>query len=67
MMPRIVGTVLVVIGSQGGQLSTAYDFTAKGMISRNHVKIEFWRLRDAQGKPPGVIEWWPSRSDTLEF
>ncbi|AES79581.2 serine transhydroxymethyltransferase [Medicago truncatula] len=34
---------------------------------RNSVKIEFWRLRDAQGKPPGVIGWWPSRSVTLEF
>ncbi|RHN39393.1 putative glycosidase [Medicago truncatula] len=31
-------------------------------FSRNSVKIEFWRLRDAQGKPPGVIGWWPSRS-----
>ncbi|KOM49094.1 hypothetical protein LR48_Vigan07g279800 [Vigna angularis] len=29
------------------------------------VKGEFWRLRDAQGKPPGVMGWWASRSVTV--
>lgn len=26
---------------------------------------QYWRLRDAQGKPPGVMGWWPSRSVTF--
>ncbi|MQM00326.1 hypothetical protein Taro_033056, partial [Colocasia esculenta] len=32
---------------------------------REAVKGELWRLRDAQGKPPGVMGWWPSRSVTF--
>ncbi|XLR30991.1 hypothetical protein S83_058891, partial [Arachis hypogaea] len=34
-------------------------------ITREAVKGEFWRLRDGQGKPPGVMGWWPSRSVTF--
>nr|GEW51177.1 triosephosphate isomerase, cytosolic-like [Tanacetum cinerariifolium] len=30
-----------------------------------NVKGKLWRLRDAHGKPPGVIGWWPSRSVTF--
>lgn len=26
---------------------------------------QYWRLRDAQGKPPGVMGWWPSRAVTF--
>ncbi len=26
---------------------------------------EFWRLIDPQGKPPGVMGWWPSRAVTF--
>jgi alpha-amylase len=29
------------------------------------VKGQMWRLRDVQGKPPGVIGWWPSRAVTF--
>lgn len=29
------------------------------------MKGEFWRLRDPQGKPPGVMGWWPSRAVTF--
>ncbi|PPD88961.1 hypothetical protein GOBAR_DD14097 [Gossypium barbadense] len=29
------------------------------------VKGQFWRLRDPQGKPPGVMGWWPSRAVTF--
>ncbi|KAI5392691.1 probable alpha-amylase 2 [Lathyrus oleraceus] len=47
-----------------GQLSTAFDFTTKGIL-QEAVKREYWRLCDAQGKPPGVIGWWPSRSATF--
>lgn len=30
-----------------------------------HQKSEYWRLRDDQGKPPGLIGWWPSRAVTF--
>lgn len=26
---------------------------------------EFWRLKDHDGKPPGVMGWWPSRTTTF--
>ncbi|KAG0474863.1 hypothetical protein HPP92_014549 [Vanilla planifolia] len=29
------------------------------------VKGELWRLRDLQGKPPGLLGWWPSRAVTF--
>lgn len=47
-----------------GQLSTAFDFTTKGIL-QEAVKGQLWRLRDAHGKPPGVIGWWPSRAVTF--
>uniref|UniRef100_A0A7N0U341 Alpha-amylase n=1 Tax=Kalanchoe fedtschenkoi TaxID=63787 RepID=A0A7N0U341_KALFE len=47
-----------------GQLSTAFDFTTKGIL-QEAVKGELWRLRDQVGKPPGVLGWWPSRSVTF--
>ncbi|RWR90644.1 putative alpha-amylase 2 [Cinnamomum micranthum f. kanehirae] len=47
-----------------GGLSAAFDFTTKGIL-QEAVKGELWRLRDPQGKPPGVMGWWPSRSVTF--
>ncbi|KAJ6953390.1 hypothetical protein NC652_005177 [Populus alba x Populus x berolinensis] len=47
-----------------GQLSAAFDFTTKGIL-QEAVKGQFWRLRDPQGKPPGVMGWWPSRAVTF--
>ncbi|KAM7252891.1 hypothetical protein ACFE04_025509 [Oxalis oulophora] len=47
-----------------GKLATAFDFTTKGIL-QEAVKGEYWRLRDPQGKPPGVIGWWPSRAVTF--
>lgn len=47
-----------------GGLCAAFDFTTKGIL-QEAVKGELWRLRDPQGKPPGVIGWWPSRAVTF--
>ncbi|KAG1355375.1 Alpha-amylase [Cocos nucifera] len=47
-----------------GGLCAAFDFTTKGILQAA-VKGELWRLRDPQGKPPGVMGWWPSRSVTF--
>ncbi|KAJ3706802.1 hypothetical protein LUZ61_010507 [Rhynchospora tenuis] len=51
------------IDSTGG-LCAAFDFTSKGIV-QEAVKGQMWRLRDAQGKPPGVMGWWPSRAVTF--
>ncbi|URD97910.1 Alpha-amylase C-terminal beta-sheet domain [Musa troglodytarum] len=47
-----------------GQVSAAFDFTTKGIL-QEAVKGQLWRLRDSQGKPPGVLGWWPSRAVTF--
>ncbi|KAF2324746.1 hypothetical protein GH714_016604 [Hevea brasiliensis] len=44
-----------------GQLSTAFDFTTKGIL-QEAVKGQFWRLRDSQGKPQGH---WPFPSNHI--
>ena len=28
-------------------------------------RTEYWRLKDAEGKPPGLLGWWPSRATTF--
>ncbi|KAJ7545512.1 hypothetical protein O6H91_09G123200 [Diphasiastrum complanatum] len=48
-----------------GGLSAAFDFTTKAILQEAVTKREWWRLRDAQGKPPGVIGYWPSRAVTF--
>ncbi|XP_072987661.1 probable alpha-amylase 2 [Typha latifolia] len=47
-----------------GGLCAAFDFTTKGIL-QEAVKGELGRLRDAQGKPPGLMGWWPSRAVTF--
>lgn len=37
----------------------------KNLYMQQAVKGELWRLRDPQGKPPGVMGWWPSRAVTF--
>lgn len=52
------------INAAGG-LSTAFDITTKGILHAVFERCEYWRLRDASGKPPGLIGWWPSRACTF--
>ncbi|KAG9458630.1 hypothetical protein H6P81_003138 [Aristolochia fimbriata] len=47
-----------------GGLCAAFDFTTKGNL-QEAVKGELWRLRDCQGKSPGLMGWWPSRAVTF--
>ncbi|KAJ3680459.1 hypothetical protein LUZ60_016737 [Juncus effusus] len=47
-----------------GGLSAAFDFTTKAIL-QEAVKGEMWRLRDAEGAPPGVLGWWKSRAVTF--
>lgn len=45
--------------------ATAFDVTTKGILHAVFERCEYWRLRDAAGRPPGVVGWWPSRAVTF--
>ncbi|NUM33685.1 MAG: alpha-amylase [Candidatus Brocadiae bacterium] len=45
--------------------SAAFDFTTKGILQHAVGNSEYWRLRDSEGKPSGVIGWWPAKSVTF--
>jgi len=49
---------------KSGSSSSAFDFTTKGIL-QIAVNGEYWRLRDSQGKAPGLIGWWPKRAVTF--
>nr|AIU94748.1 alpha-amylase [Morus alba var. multicaulis] len=44
--------------------SSAFDVTTKGIL-HSALHNEYWRLIDPQGKPTGVMGWWPSRAVTF--
>ncbi|XP_042381044.1 alpha-amylase isozyme 3A-like [Zingiber officinale] len=49
---------------QVGGPATAFDFTTKGILQAA-VEKELWRMIDPQGKPPGMIGWWPEKAVTF--
>ena len=52
------------INAAGGR-ATAFDVTTKGILHAVFERCEYWRLRGEDGKPPGVMGWWPSRAVTF--
>ncbi|KAF7803074.1 myosin-3-like isoform X1 [Senna tora] len=44
--------------------SAAFDMTTKGIL-HSALHNQYWRLIDCEGKPPGLLGWWPSRSATF--
>jgi alpha-amylase len=36
---------------------TAFDFPTKGILQEALKKNELWRLKDGNGKPPGLLGW----------
>lgn len=52
------------INSAGGKVS-AFDFTTKGVLQQAVYNGEYWRLKDSQGKPSGLIGWWPAKAVTF--
>ena len=52
------------IDSVGGRVS-AFDFTTKAVLQQAVGAGEYWRLKDAQGRPPGLIGWWPTKAVTF--
>lgn len=48
-----------------GGTAGAFDFTTKGVLQEAVQRREYWRLVDAQGRPPGLMGIWPSRAMTF--
>ncbi len=46
------------------EVACVFDFTTKGIL-QVAVLGEYWRLKDSEGKPTGLIGWWPSRAVTF--
>lgn len=46
------------------EVACLFDFTTKGILQAA-VKGEYWRLKDSEGKPTGLIGWWPTRAVTF--
>ncbi|KAE8699689.1 Alpha-amylase isozyme 2A [Hibiscus syriacus] len=51
------------INATGGT-SSAFDVTTKGIL-HSALHGQYWRLIDPQGKPTGVMGWWPSHACTF--
>ncbi|KAJ9166234.1 hypothetical protein P3X46_021012 [Hevea brasiliensis] len=47
-----------------GGITTAFDFTTKGILQAA-VQGELWRLKDSNGKPPGLIGILPQNAATF--
>ncbi|WOL20027.1 hypothetical protein Cni_G28829 [Canna indica] len=47
-----------------GVPATAFDFTTKGVLQAA-VQGELWRMRDPQGKAPGMMGWLPEKAVTF--
>mmetsp|Transcript_120077 Transcript_120077/g.299536 ORF Transcript_120077/g.299536 Transcript_120077/m.299536 type:complete len:767 (-) Transcript_120077:206-2506(-) len=45
--------------------STAFDFTTKGILQEAVRNCQYWRLKDKDGKPPGLIGWMPKHAVTF--
>jgi alpha-amylase len=52
------------LDNNGSSVACVFDFTTKGIL-QVAVNGEYWRLKDDQGKPSGLIGWWPSRAVTF--
>lgn len=48
-----------------GKVCGAFDFTTKGILNVALKDASYWRLRDKDGKPSGMIGWWPAMSVTF--
>ncbi len=50
-------------GTQGA--SRAFDFPTRDILYRATSYGEYWRLRDGDGNPGGLIGWWPQKAVTF--
>lgn len=52
------------LDSVGGEIKV-FDFTTKGILQEAARSGEYWRLADRQGRPAGLIGWWPANAVTF--
>lgn len=45
--------------------SSAFDFVTKAILQEAVRHCQYDRLRDSEGKPPGLLGWWPEKSVTF--
>ena len=45
--------------------TAAFDFTTKGMLQLAVAYNQYWRMKDGDGKPCGLIGWWPAKAVTF--
>ena len=45
--------------------SSAFDFVTKAILQEAIRQGQYDRLKDSNGKPPGLIGWWPEKSVTF--
>ncbi|MFH1618838.1 MAG: alpha-amylase C-terminal beta-sheet domain-containing protein [bacterium] len=50
--------------AEGGD-SAVFDFTTKGILQHAVGAGEYWRLRDSNGRPSGLIGRWPANAVTF--
>ncbi|KAJ1700657.1 hypothetical protein LUZ63_000436 [Rhynchospora breviuscula] len=55
---------LVNWAQEVGGPAKAFDFTTKGIL-QVAVQGELWRMRDGNGKAPGMLGWWPEKAVTF--
>lgn len=48
----------------GGEIKV-FDFTTKGVLQQAMLGGEYWRLADKDGRPAGLIGWWPANAVTF--
>ncbi|GIL81108.1 hypothetical protein Vretimale_12784 [Volvox reticuliferus] len=48
-----------------GERSCAFDFPTKGLLQEAAKRCQYDRLRDARGKAPGLLGWWPAKAVTF--
>jgi len=48
-----------------GDRASAFDFTTKGILQEAVEANELWRLRDSNGRPTGMIGFWPQKAVTF--
>lgn len=42
-----------------------FDFTTKGVLQQALISGELWRLSDRDGRPSGLLGWWPANAVTF--
>ncbi len=52
------------LDSVNGEIKV-FDFTTKGLLQAAVITGEYWRLADRNGRPAGLIGWWPANAVTF--